>query len=279
MLVIDELAILGVGLLGGSVALAARRRGVARRIVGVETDPAARERALSLGLVDAIEPEPGPALAAAEIVVCCVPVDRVAELLRRAADFARPGTLLTDVGSTKGVIVSAVEDSLPGHVSFVGSHPLAGSEKGGPEHASARLFEGRVVVVTPTERTPPAALERIGNFWQALGARVLPMNPQDHDRAVAVTSHLPHLVSSTLARMLPPEMAELAASGFRDTTRLAAGDPVLWTAICLQNRSFLLRALGLFVEQLEEFRRCLEAGDERGLHALLTEASQRRQAL
>lgn len=261
---IDTLAIIGVGLLGGSLARAARQRGVARHIVGVEPDEVSARLALSAGLVDELVPE-----AKADVVVCCAPVDCVAELLLAAAEHGKAGTLLTDVGSTKATIVQAVEKSLPPHVLFAGSHPLAGSEKQGPEHADGRLFESRLVIVTPTETTPRAAVEQVSAFWQALGARVRLMSPEEHDRGVALTSHLPHLIASALAGVLPPSLAELTASGFRDTTRLAASDPRLWTAIALQNRDFLLEALATFAGRIEQFQRALEEKDEGRLFELL----------
>jgi prephenate dehydrogenase len=277
---LDTLAILGVGLVGGSVALAARQRGAARVIVGVEPDETRRERLLSLGLVDETAASAdSERVGQADLVVCCVPVNHIAELVLHTAARAKPGQLLTDTGSTKAAIVHAVEESLPGHVHFVGGHPLAGSEKSGPDHASARLFADRVVVLTPTERSSPDAVARVSAFWQALGAQVRMMSPDEHDRAVAWTSHLPHLVSSALAGVLPETLTDLTASGFRDTTRLAAGDPGLWTAIFEQNREFLLQALGHFDDRIEQFRRALEMGDAEALITLLAGGRQRRQSL
>src|SRR5262249_24065968 len=152
-------------------------------------------------------------------------VDRIADLVLRAAHVCRPGTLITDVGSTKAAIVHAVEGNLPPDVSFVGSHPLAGSEKQGPEYASADLFQNRLVLVTPTERTQPNATEESEHFCQALGARTRRLSPEDHDAAVAWTTHLPHLTAAALAGVLPSGLAEFTATGFRDTTRLASGSP------------------------------------------------------
>src|SRR5206468_2944891 len=147
----------------------------------------------------------------------------------------------------------------------VGSHPLAGSEKRGADHADARLFEGRLTVVTQTPGADPAAVERTCTFWRALGSRVQLMSPEDHDRALALTSHLPHLLAAALAGVLPPELNDLTATGFRDTTRVAAGDPSLWTAIFAQNRAAMLDSLRLLAGRLEEFRAALEAGDAAAL--------------
>jgi prephenate dehydrogenase len=271
----DTLAILGVGLLGGSVALAARQRSIARSIVGVEPDET-RWRLASMGLVDEVVSLESERVAQADVVVCCVPVDRIVELVLRATSRGKPGQVVTDVGSTKAIIVREIEARQPHHVHFVGSHPLAGSEKSGPDHSSAGLFENRLVVLTPTNQTHGEAVSFVGDFWQSLGARVRLMSPEDHDRAVAVTSHLPHLLSSALVRMLPEELSELTATGFRDMTRLAEGDPALWMAIFAQNRDFLLQALDLYEEQLHDFRRALSQGDTTALTRLLDSGRQRR---
>ena len=267
-----KLAIVGVGLIGGSVALAARSRGLADRIIGVDRDAGCRARALSLAVIDEAAGELS-AVAGCDVVVLCTPVDGIARQALLAASLCAAGTLLTDTGSTKGQIVRAVEEGLPAGVFFVGAHPLAGSEKHGPEHADPDLFQGRLTVVTPTAQTPLAALRRTIAFWEALGARVQVMDCDEHDRALALTSHLPHLAASALAGILPPEWYELTASGFRDTTRLAAANPALWAAICQQNRTALLAALGSFQGRLEEFRQALEHGDSERVRELLTDGS------
>jgi prephenate dehydrogenase len=263
------LAVVGVGLLGGSVALAARRRGVASRVVGVDRAPNALDYALATGVLDDGSPEIAPATAAADIVVVCTPVDVIASHVLTAAAAARPGTVLTDVGSTKGNVVAALRGRLPSGVAFIGGHPLAGSHHNGPAHASADLFEGRLVVLTPTPETDTAALQRLCDFWQALGARVRLMGAEEHDRAVALTSHLPHLLAAALAGILPPELDDLTATGFRDTTRLAAGLPGLWTAILQANRGAILAALDQLEGQLQRFRRTLTEEVARDLRSLL----------
>src|SRR5437868_7496262 len=179
---LDQLAIVGTGLLGSSVARAARARGVTRRIVGIDHSAAHRERALALGIIDEASAELAHA-ATAEVVVFCTPVDVIAAQVLAVASVCGAGTLLTDVGSTKGAIVAAVESALPDGLCFVGGHPLAGSEKGGPDHAGAHLFEGRLTILTRTARTDPVALERVTAFWQALGARVRVMAPDEIGRA------------------------------------------------------------------------------------------------
>ncbi len=183
------------------------------------------------------------------------------------------------MGSTKAGIVREVQAGLSGDVTFIGGHPLAGSEKNGPENAGPDLFKDRLVVLTPTPDTPPAPLQRLSDFWQQLGARVRLMSPEDHDEALALTSHLPHLLASALAGVLPPELAELTATGFRDTTRLASGLPQLWQAIFLSNREALLRALGPLEARLQLFREALCHGDPEQLRQLLLQGKMVRDRL
>jgi prephenate dehydrogenase len=275
---LQTLTIVGVGLIGGSIGLAAKQRGVAGRVVGVGRQRASLDRALAVGAIDEAALDLA-AVGRSEFAVFCTPVDHIAEQVREAAAGCRPGTLLTDAGSTKAAIVRDVEGRLPAGVAFVGSHPLAGSEKHGPEHADARLFEGRLTVVTRTPRTDPAARERVAAFWQALGSRVQVMDPEEHDRALALTSHLPHLVASALAATLPPELHGLTASGFRDTTRVAAGEPSLWTGILLQNRRAMIEAVGAMQDQLMRFKAALMAGDRAAIDHLLAQAKRTRDAL
>ncbi|HZT79201.1 MAG TPA: prephenate dehydrogenase/arogenate dehydrogenase family protein [Gemmataceae bacterium] len=276
---IHTLTIVGVGLIGGSVGLAARRRGVARHVVGVGRQAASLEQARALGAIGEGCLDLAAAVRNAEIVVFCTPVDGIAEQVVTAAASCPPGALLTDAGSTKAALVREVEARLPAGARFVGSHPLAGSEKRGPQHADADLFQDRLTVLTPTPRTDPAAVERASSFWRALGSRVRLMSPEEHDRALAVTSHLPHLVASALAGMLPPELHELTATGFRDTTRIASGDPSIWTGIFRHNREAVLDALERFTDRLDEFRRALEAGDAAALNDLLAQGKKVRDAL
>jgi prephenate dehydrogenase len=276
---IGTLTIVGVGLIGGSLGLAARRRRLVGRVIGAGRNPAALERARVLGAIDDISLDPTDAVCRAEVAVFCTPVTLIVEQVLAAAPGCARGTLLTDAGSTKGAIVRALDGKLPPGVSFVGSHPLAGSEKRGPEHADADLFQGRVTVVTPTPKSDRAAVERTVALWEALGSRVKLMGPDEHDRALAVTSHLPHLLASALAGVLPPELHELAATGFRDTTRVASGDPSLWTGILLQNRAALIEALGKFQDQVIEFKMALMTGDQSAIDALLARGKRSRDAL
>jgi prephenate dehydrogenase len=276
---LHTLTIVGVGLIGGSIGLAARRRGLAERILGIGRQQASLDQALAVGAIDEASVHLTEAVRQADLVVFCTPVDRIAEQVLQAAPHCRPGTLLTDAGSTKAAIVEAVEAQLPKQVQFVGSHPLAGSEKRGPEFAEAELFEGRLTILTPTRRTPPHGLDRTREFWEALGSRVQVMSPEAHDQALAYTSHLPHLTASALAGILPPELFGLTATGFRDTTRVAASDPALWSAILLQNRSAMLEAVGALQNRISEFKKALMSNDRAALDALLAQAKRMRDAL
>jgi prephenate dehydrogenase len=212
-------------------------------------------------------------------VIVCTPVGQIAADVRAAANACRPGTLFTDVGSTKAEIVAALEGILPRQSRFVGSHPLAGGEKSGPEAASADLFVDRTVVITPTPATHEDDVVAVRSFWTGLGANVVCMSADEHDRILAVTSHLPHLAAAALAAATPVEALPLAASGWLDTTRVAAGDAELWKQILLANRSNVLTALGRYGKTLTSFRRALERGDNARLVELLAEAKLRRDSL
>jgi prephenate dehydrogenase len=275
----DTLTIVGVGLIGGSIGLAARQRGVAGRVVGVGRQRASLERARQLGAIDEGSLDLLEAARRSDFLVFCTPVDQIAAQVLAAGAVCPAEAVLTDAGSTKGEIVRAVEAHRPARGAFVGSHPLAGSEKRGAEHAHADLFQDRLTVVTKAPWTDPQALEQTAAFWQALGSRVRVMDPWEHDRALALTSHLPHLLAAALAGVLPPQLYELSATGFRDTTRVAAGDPSLWAAILEQNRAAVLEALGRLGARLAQFEGALRAGDVATIHALLTQGKRGRDAL
>ncbi|HLJ96929.1 MAG TPA: prephenate dehydrogenase/arogenate dehydrogenase family protein [Gemmataceae bacterium] len=276
---IKILTIVGVGLIGGSIGLAAKRRKLAEWVLGSGRRQASLNQALAVGAIDEDSLDLAAAVQQAEVAVFCTPVDQIAGQVLASASGCAAGTLLTDAGSTKAEIVRSVEGRLPQGVAFVGSHPLAGSEKRGAEHADADLFQNRLAIVTQTPATDRLAVERTSTFWRALGCRVQVMDPQEHDQALAITSHLPHLLAAALAGILPPELHELTASGFRDTTRIAAGDPSLWTAIFAQNRPALLAALQRLEEQLTLFREALTVENSTAVMDLLAQAKKVRDAL
>jgi prephenate dehydrogenase len=276
---LKKLTIVGVGLIGGSIGLAAKKRGLALRIHGVGRDPGRLEAARSLGAIDECHVEFAAAVADADLVVFCTPVSRIAAQIQEAAPHCLNGTLITDAGSTKRDLVQTVDSNLPPHVRFVGGHPLAGSEKKGAEFADADLFVQRWTVLTPTAKTPVAAVEEARTFWQALGAQVRLMSPEDHDRALALTSHLPHLLAAALAGILPENLRDLTASGFRDTTRVAGGDPEVWTPIFQHNRAAVLSALVQLQDRLDKFRQALASNETATIDQLLTQGKKVRDAL
>jgi prephenate dehydrogenase len=271
----DQITIVGVGLIGGSVGLAAKARRVARRVVGVDRDPARATRAREVGAVDLATTSLRDGVASAGLVVACTPVDRIAGVILAAIPHALPDVTFTDAGSVKGGLHAAVRAALGPRMSYVPAHPLAGAEKNGVESARADLFEDRVTITTPDAAAP----DRVEAFWAALGARVVRMTAADHDRVLALTSHLPHAVASAVAGVTPVQLLPLSAGGFRDVTRIAAGDPDLWAAIFDTNRGPALAALAAFTARLTEFRALLEAGDRAGLVTWLAEGKQVRDAL
>jgi prephenate dehydrogenase len=275
----ETIAVVGVGLIGGSVALAAKKRGAARLVIGVGRNPKRLDEAQRRGVIDDGTVDLPAAAAGADLLVFCSPVDVIVAGVREAAGTCRPGTLITDAGSVKACLCRDLAKDLAPQVEFVGAHPLAGSEKQGFEHADARLFEGRICVVTPSGTNSRSAVARIAAFWKKLGSTVLEMSPEAHDRALAETSHLPHLVAAALAATLSPENRALAASGFRDTTRVASGDAELWTAIFLENREELLGSLSQYDALLGRFRKVLEQNDAGALKELLKAAKMSRDGI
>lgn len=271
----DTIAIVGVGLIGGSIGLAVRERKLAREVVGIGRHQAKLSAAKRLGAIDRGTTDLSEGVASAELIVVCTPVDTITDGVLLAAAACRPNALITDAGSTKDEIVTTIDAALSGRRSgspFVGSHPLAGDHRGGVEFARADLFDRRTVVVTPTEETRPAGIVEMTGFWQSLGATVMKMSPAEHDAALAATSHVPHLVAAALAAATPEKLLPLAASGWRDTTRVAAGDPNLWEPIFATNRQHVLSALDRFLTTLAELRESLDQEDERLLHRILEQA-------
>ena len=258
----DSVAIVGVGLIGGSIGLALLQRGLARCVVGIGRHESSLRKARERGTVTSTTTDLDRGVTDADLVVVCTPVGNIVEHVCQAAAHCPAGALLTDVGSTKGQIVLELERRLDKGPAFVGSHPLAGSEKTGPEYAQADLFESRVTVVTPTPATRPQHVEQIEHFWSALGSRVIRMAPHDHDQAVAMTSHATHVLAAALAAATSPEELPLVAGGWKDTTRIAAADPQLWLQILMTNRDQVLKSIDKFEKVLATFRAALQCGDD-----------------
>ncbi|HUW65260.1 MAG TPA: prephenate dehydrogenase [Spirochaetia bacterium] len=279
----ERAAIVGVGLIGGSLALAMKERGVAGTVTGHDSDPAALREACDLGVLDRAEDCAGAAVRGADLVVVATPVGYTCAVLRELAPYLTPGVLVTDVGSTKAATVEAARHLVPGGW-FVGGHPMAGSERGGVAAANPYLFENAYYLLTPTGETAPAALAAAQDMVRALGARTVILDPGEHDQLVALISHLPHLVAAALVntaasssragRALP-----LAAGGFRDTTRIASGPPAVWRDIFLSNRQAVGAALRIFREQLDLLQRAVAGADPDTTLELLTLARETRESL
>lgn len=270
---------MGVGLLGGSVAAAARARGVASRIIGIGRNADRLKAAVDSGIIDSYRTDVRTGESEWNFVVVGTPVDQIAADVRSIAAVSRPGTIITDVGSVKAPICRDVGHLANGQVHFVGSHPMAGSEKRGYEAARADLFLGRVTVVTPDAHSPASAVDSVRRFWESLGSLVVTLNAEAHDRAVATTSHVPHVAAAAVASILKPEQRQLAATGFRDTTRIASGDPEIWVPILLGNSEAVLSSLGELIGSLQGFEKALRQGDAEQLRTLLQDGKTSRDAL
>ena len=278
---IQRLAIVGVGLLGGSIALAARAHGLAREIVGIGRDRTRLEAPLRAGAVDRVTTDLTAGVRDADVLVLAANVLANERLLVDAWPAVAPSAVVTDVGSTKRGIV-AVAERLPGAHRFVGSHPMAGSEKSGYAVARPDLFRGAIVIVTPGDASEPGAVKTVTSFWEALGARVSALEPDTHDRVVAAISHLPHVVAWALVEAVgrfEPAALPFAARGFKDTTRIAAADTAMWTEILLSNRDTIVSSLGAFRGALGELERLIATGDRAGIESLLARLKTERETL
>ncbi|OIP10690.1 MAG: prephenate dehydrogenase [Betaproteobacteria bacterium CG2_30_68_42] len=281
---IGKLVVVGVGLIGGSCAAALRRAGAVGEIVGLGRSSESIARALALGVIDRAATDWADALAGADLVLLSMPVGQTRAALDSAAPHLEAHTLVTDAGSTKGDVVAAARAALGRRIGrFVPAHPIAGAEKSGVDAASADLFRGKRVVVTPLAENAPGSVARVRAFWESCGARVTEMDPQEHDRVFAAVSHLPHVLAFCLVDALARrENAEMlfgfAASGFRDFTRIAASHPEMWRDICLANREALLAEIARYGSELDRLRELLAAGDGAALESLFRHAREARNA-
>lgn len=273
------LAVVGVGLIGGSVARGAKARGLADEVVGVGRDPGRLEEARRAGALDRATTDLATGLHGADLVLLATPVGSLPGLVREAWALLGPGAVLTDAGSVKGPVVAAASAG-PGRpgTAFVGGHPLAGSERAGFPASRPDLFEGALTILTPTRSTPPEAVARVTALWEGLGSQVRLMSADEHDRAVATISHLPHLIAYALVGAARDALA-LAAGGFQDTTRIAASDEMLWVDIFRENRELLLTALGGFTHLLGRWEAMIRAGKWAALEAELAKIRELREKL
>ncbi|WP_395824523.1 prephenate/arogenate dehydrogenase family protein [Elstera sp.] len=263
----NRVLIVGIGLIGSSLALAFRKAGLATQIVALDHTPDHVAEALRLGLVDAAGDDPALATGA-DLVILCVPVGACGKVAAKLAPFLAPGVILTDVGSVKQAVVRDVAPVLPEGVQFIPGHPIAGTEHSGPSAGFAELFEGRHCILTPTETADPVAVARLQAAWEAIGSLVTIMSAEHHDRVLAITSHLPHLIAYTivgtatdLEEHMQQEVIKYSAGGFRDFTRIAASDPIMWRDVFLNNREAVLEMLGRLHEDLGLLARAIRIGD------------------
>ncbi len=265
----DCMAIVGVGLLGASLGLAVKERGIARRVLGVGHRQCSLDSALACRAIDEAFLEIPPALEAADCVVIATPAALVAEKLDIVRHAAPPHAIATDVASTKGLICAHAEATWPAPRRFIGSHPMAGSEKFGPENGRPNFYEGAICLVEDSATVDAAAHAAIVALWDAVGARVLPVDPLQHDGLLARTSHLPHVAAAAVAAIAAKQgdVAPFVGKGFRDNTRIAASRPEVWRDICLTNRGALLASLGELDETLHGFIDALARGDGDALEA------------
>ena len=255
-------AIVGVGLIGGSIGLTLRKRALADRVIGIGRSLENLADAVRLGAIDLATTDLAEGVSLADVVVVCTPVTEIVATVLAAANSSSRALLITDAGSTKRGIVEAVERDGRARGVFVGAHPIAGSERKGAVSASLGLFDERVCVVTPTENTPASLLESAIAFWRGVGCRVVELDPASHDEFLAFTSHLPHAVAAALAATIPPDALGLAAGAYRDGTRVALSDAKLWSGIFRANRQPLLKAIDGFQQQITTLRQLIEKNDD-----------------
>ncbi len=273
----ERIALIGLGLIGSSLARAIKARLPGSLVVVTDHTAAVRRRAGEIGLGDEIAEDANTAVKEADLVILCVPVGATASLGASIAPALKPGAILSDVGSVKGAVVAALAPLVPETVHLVPAHPVAGTEYSGPDSGFATLFENRWCILTPPEAADPAAVARMSAFWRALGANVEQMSAAHHDLVLAITSHVPHLIAynivgtaADLEEVTASEVIKFSAGGFRDFTRIAASDPTMWRDVFLNNRDAVLEMLGRFNEDLSALQRMIRWGDGDGLFELFT---------
>ncbi len=278
----NNISVIGAGLLGGSLALAIRQRQLAARISAFVRRDSSLEECRALGIADIVTKDAKEAVTGADLVILCTPLAQMAGLLDQIQAFLKRGAIVTDVGSVKGTVVRELEPiARQVGAEFIGSHPMAGSEKSGVAAARADLFENAVCLVTPGRFSTAGAISQVEEFWKSVGGRPLRLTPEVHDDLVSRSSHLPHVVAAELANYIlspvhPKEQALVCANGFRDTTRIASGSAEMWRDIALANRHNLARVLGVFIEDLQEFQIALERQDVTAIEEFFAKAKQRR---
>ena len=273
----NRVALIGLGLIGGSLGHAMKRRGLAGHVSGYARSAATRARALEIGFIDSAHETAAAAAPEADLVIICTPVGALAEIAGDIEHALKKGAIVTDVGSVKVAVLRDVGPHIPDGVHFIPGHPIAGTEESGPDAGFAELFDGRWCILTPVPGTDPHAVEKLTEFWTACGSNVDIMEPRHHDLVLAIVSHLPHIIAynivgtaSDLETVTQSEVIKYSASGFRDFTRLAASDPTMWRDVCLHNKEPILEMLARFSEDLTALQRAIRWGDGDVLFDLFT---------
>ncbi len=273
----ERVAFIGIGLIGSSLARVIKRDRLAGHIVACARTEATLKTVLRLGIADSVAADPADAVRGADLVVICTPVGTYAAIAQRMAPGLAPGAIVTDVGSVKAAVIKAVTPHLPDGVHFVPAHPIAGTENSGPDAGFDTLFENHWVLITPPPGTDPAAVELVAELWRRAGSMIEIMDPVHHDHVLAITSHVPHLIAFTIVGTatdledhLKSEVIKYSAAGFRDFTRIAASDPVMWRDVFLNNREAVLEMLGRLSEDLSGLQRAIRVGDGETLERLFT---------
>lgn len=281
-----KIALIGVGLIGSSLSRVIRRDGLADEIVGCARRPETREAILRLNLADSVTDDPAVAVEGADLVILCTPVGAYASVAKAMAPALSPGAIVSDVGSVKRGAIDAIRPHLPAGVHLVPAHPIAGTENSGPESGFETLFEGRWTILTPEPGTDEGAVERVAALWRRTGSMIEMMDADHHDQVLAITSHVPHLIAYTivgtatdLEERLRSEVIKFAASGFRDFTRIAASDPVMWRDIFLSNKDAVLEMLGRLTEDISSVQRAIRDGNGERLEALFTRTREIRRSV
>jgi prephenate dehydrogenase len=272
MKLFNKMTVIGVGLLGASLAKACKERGLVEEIAGYGRNRENLEKARTLKIIDHCATDLSEAVNDADLIVLCTPVSTIVPLIQKMTAEISPGTLITDVGSVKGPVVSDADQLVPEGIFFVGSHPIAGGENSGLEASTANLYQGARCIVTPTEKTNEEALEKISALWRAVGMNVINLSAEEHDFIFGAVSHLPHIVAYALMNTLGAlrtkddrEVTAFSGAGLKDITRIASSDPVMWRDICLSNRNHSLDLVDRFQVKLDEIRSIIEKGDGQAL--------------
>ncbi|QXE89031.1 prephenate dehydrogenase [Geomonas subterranea] len=280
-----KMAVIGVGLIGGSLARVLREKGAVDEVVGVGRGEANLKRGVELGVLDSYTTDAREGVAGADLVFVATPVCTIPKVVAEIAPYLAPGCIVTDGGSVKETVVTACEPLMPEGTFFVGGHPIAGTEHSGVEASFSTLYVGRRCIVTPTANTDPAALEKVVGLWKVAGSNVPLMDPVQHDLVVAAISHLPHMVAYSLVNAVDGydrfggDLLSFSAGGFRDFTRIASSDPVMWRDIALTNREAILEMMDFFSVYLEKLRTLVAEGDAGGLQAFFLNSKQKRDAI